>query len=52
MAAVISLPDGGPDDLERVVNFYNRLLGEHPGEKGLYGRIRKVKTKLEHRGVP
>ena len=37
-------------DLERVINFYNRLLHEHPEEKGLYGRIKKIKSKLEEGG--
>ena len=37
-------------DLERAINFYNQLLGLHPEERALYGRIRRLQKQLEARG--
>ena len=34
-------------ETERAVNFYTALLGLHPEAKGLYGRIRTLRRKLE-----
>jgi tetratricopeptide (TPR) repeat protein len=33
---------------ERAINFYTTLLGMHPEAKGLYGRIRTLRRKLEN----
>jgi len=35
---------------ERAINFYNRLLTLHPGERSLYGRIKGMKRNLEEKG--
>ena len=32
---------------ERAINFYNELLGLHPEEKGLYGRIKAMHKAME-----
>ena len=37
-------------ELERAINFYNRLLTLHPEERSLYGRIKGMQNKLEERG--
>jgi tetratricopeptide (TPR) repeat protein len=37
-------------ELERGINFYNRLLTLHPEEHSLYGRIKGLQRKLEERG--
>lgn len=37
-------------ELERAINFYNKLLGLHPGERSLYGRIKKLQKRLEGGG--
>jgi tetratricopeptide (TPR) repeat protein len=37
-------------ELERAINFYNRLLTVHPEERSLYGRIKGLQRKLEERG--
>jgi len=34
-------------ETERAINFYTTLLGLHPEAKGLYGRIRTLRRKLE-----
>jgi len=36
-------------EVERAVNFYQALLGQHPGVKSLYGHIRRMQGKLESR---
>ena len=41
---------GRIDRLDRAFNFYNSLLTLHPGEKSIYGRIRRVKTKMGESG--
>jgi Flp pilus assembly protein TadD len=33
-------------ELERAINFYNQLLGRHPEERSLYGRIKGLQKKL------
>jgi tetratricopeptide (TPR) repeat protein len=33
-------------ELERAINFYNQLLGRHPEERTLYGRIKGLQKKL------
>jgi tetratricopeptide (TPR) repeat protein len=35
-------------EIERAINFYTTLLGTHPEAKGLYGRIRALRRKLEN----
>lgn len=35
------------NQIERAIEFYLRLMGTHPEEKGLYGRINRLKKKLE-----
>ena len=35
---------------ERAINFYNTLLGVHPEQKGLYGRIARLRRDLESKG--
>jgi tetratricopeptide (TPR) repeat protein len=40
---------GRVNDLERAIDFYIRLMGKFPEEKGLYGRINRLKKKLEAR---
>lgn len=37
------------NQIERAVEFYLRLMGTHPEEKGLYGRISRLKKKLASR---
>ena len=37
------------NQIERAIEFYIRLMGIHPEEKGLYGRINRLKKKLEAR---
>jgi tetratricopeptide (TPR) repeat protein len=37
--------------IERAIEFYIRLMGTHPDEKGLYGRINRLKKKLEAAGT-
>ncbi len=37
------------DQIERAIEFYLRLMGTHPEEKGLYGRISRLKKKLAAR---
>jgi tetratricopeptide (TPR) repeat protein len=37
------------DELERAITFYIELMGRHPEEKGLYGRINRLKKRLEAR---
>jgi len=37
-------------EMERAINFYNKLLTLHPEEHSLYGRIKGMKNKLEERG--
>ena len=34
---------------ERAINFYHELLGLHPEEKGLYGRIKAMHKAMEPR---
>jgi tetratricopeptide (TPR) repeat protein len=34
------------NQIERAIEFYNRLMGIHPEENGLYGRIKRLKKKL------
>ena len=34
-------------EAERGINFYNELLGLHPEEKGIYGRIKTLRKHLE-----
>ena len=34
-------------ELERAVNFYNKLLTLHPEERSLYGRIKALRRRLE-----
>ena len=34
------------NQIERAIEFYIRLMGTHPEEKGLYGRINRLKKKL------
>ncbi len=34
-------------EVERAINFYNQLLGLFPGERSLYGRINRLRKKLE-----
>ncbi len=34
-------------EVERAIEFYVRLMGKFPQEKGLYGRINRLKKKLE-----
>lgn len=36
------------DDTERAINFYTTLLVLHPEAKGLYGRIRTLRRRLEN----
>ncbi len=38
------------EELERAINFYHQLLGLHPEQRSLYGRIRGLQKKLEARG--
>jgi tetratricopeptide (TPR) repeat protein len=33
--------------LDRAVEFYQRLLESHPTEKSIYGRLKKLKNKME-----
>ena len=33
--------------IDRAINFYNKLIGLFPEEKTIYGRIKKLKNKLE-----
>lgn len=33
-------------ELDRALNFYNSLLTLHPGEGSIYGRIKRVKSKM------
>lgn len=40
---------GRVNELERAIDFYMRLMGKFPEEKGLYGRINRLKKKLEAR---
>lgn len=40
---------GRVNELERAIEFYIRLMGRFPEEKGLYGRINRLKKKLEAR---
>ena len=35
--------------LDRAFNFYNSLLTLHPGQRSIYGRIKRVKAKMEER---
>ena len=35
-------------EIERSINFYNLLLSMHPSEKGLYGRISRMRRVLEN----
>ncbi|UCF98551.1 MAG: tetratricopeptide repeat protein [Spirochaetaceae bacterium] len=37
-------------DLERAINFYNKLLTLHPEQRSLYGRIKGLMRKLEEQG--
>ena len=37
-------------DIERAVNFYQKLLGLHPEERSLYGRIKRLQKQLEAGG--
>jgi tetratricopeptide (TPR) repeat protein len=37
------------NQIERAIEFYIRLMGAHPDEKGLYGRINRLKKKLAAR---
>lgn len=37
------------NQIERAIEFYIRLMGTHPEEKGLYGRINRLKKKLAAR---
>jgi tetratricopeptide (TPR) repeat protein len=37
------------NQIERAIEFYIRLMGTHPEEKGLYGRINRLKKKLAGR---
>jgi tetratricopeptide (TPR) repeat protein len=37
------------NQIERAIEFYIRLMGIHPEERGLYGRINRLKKKLEAR---
>ena len=37
---------GRVSQIERAIEFYLRLMGTHPEEKGLYGRISRLKKKL------
>jgi tetratricopeptide (TPR) repeat protein len=37
-------------ELERAINFYDKLLTLHPEEHSLYGRIRGLKRRLEEGG--
>ncbi len=39
------------NQIERAIEFYIRLMGTHPEEKGLYGRINRLKKKLEVRSA-
>jgi tetratricopeptide (TPR) repeat protein len=39
------------NQIERAIEFYIRLMGLHPEEKGLYGRINRLKKKLESRSA-
>jgi tetratricopeptide (TPR) repeat protein len=34
-------------EIERAINFYNALLGLHPEEKGIYGRLSRLRRALE-----
>jgi tetratricopeptide (TPR) repeat protein len=34
-------------ELERALSFYNTLIGLHPEEKGLYGRVTRLRNALE-----
>jgi tetratricopeptide (TPR) repeat protein len=38
------------NELERGIDFYLRLMGMFPQEKGLYGRLSRMKRKLETQG--
>jgi tetratricopeptide (TPR) repeat protein len=40
------------NQIERAIEFYLRLMGSHPEEKGLYGRINRLKKKLAARPSP
>jgi len=37
------------NQVERAIEFYLRLMGTHPEEKGLYGRINRLKKRLAAR---
>ncbi len=37
------------NQIERAIEFYLRLMGTHPEEKGLYGRITRLKKRLAAR---
>ena len=37
-------------EVERAINFYHRLLGLHPEERSLYGRIKGLQKRLEEGG--
>lgn len=36
-------------ELERAVSFYNTLIGLHPEERGLYGRLSRLRRALEEK---
>ncbi len=37
-------------EVERAINFYHQLLGLHPEERSLYGRIKGLQKRLEEGG--
>jgi tetratricopeptide (TPR) repeat protein len=42
---------GRTGELQRAIEFYIRLMGMFPDEKGLYGRINRLKKKLEQQAA-